>query len=123
VVERNYLPQCYPIHSVCFCPLSPFNSAHSLSLSFSAITESIWRLGIVLNPQNNACRTITPSLPPQLAIGTDVVHDLWCDPGIKDAVRRSRIFQTDDFTVYYFNAFDQMAVPNYMPTDRNILGS
>ncbi|KAJ2966906.1 hypothetical protein NUW54_g13669 [Trametes sanguinea] len=36
---------------------------------------------------------------------------------------RSREFQLNDSAVYYFNAIDRMAAPNYMPTDQDILRS
>lgn len=59
-------------------------------------------------------------LPPDVA---DSVRGLWRDPGIREAVRRSREFQLNDSAVYYFNSIDRMAAPNYLPTDQDILRS
>lgn len=51
------------------------------------------------------------------------MRNLWRDPGVKEAVRRSREFQLNDSAVYYFNAIDRMAQPGYLPTDQDILRS
>ena len=59
-------------------------------------------------------------LPPDVA---DAVRGLWRDPGVREAVRRSREFQLNDSAVYYFNSIDRMAAPNYLPTDQDILRS
>jgi guanine nucleotide-binding protein subunit alpha len=53
----------------------------------------------------------------------DAVRGLWRDPGVKEAVSRSREFQLNDSAVYYFNAIERMASPNYVPTDQDILRS
>src|ERR1700761_4062239 len=42
---------------------------------------------------------------------------------LKEVVRRSCEFQLNDSAVYYFNAIDRMASPEYMPTDQDILRS
>ena len=58
--------------------------------------------------------------PPDVA---DAVRGLWRDPGVREAVSRSREFQLNDSAVYYFNSIDRMAAPNYLPTDQDILRS
>ncbi|KIJ99205.1 hypothetical protein K443DRAFT_102616, partial [Laccaria amethystina LaAM-08-1] len=53
----------------------------------------------------------------------DVVLSLWHDPGVKEAVCRSRKFQLNNSAVYYFNLIERMAATNYIPTDQDILRS
>ncbi len=53
----------------------------------------------------------------------DAIRSLWRDPGVREAVRRSREFQLNDSAVYYFNSLDRMASAGYMPTDQDILRS
>ena len=42
---------------------------------------------------------------------------------MQEVVRRSREFQLNDSAVYYFNAFDCISLPSYLPTDQDILRS
>lgn len=87
------------------------------------------QLDIQLSPQNDARRFIILNLPMQLegdvlpSDVADAVRGLWRDPGVREAVSRSREFQLNDSAVYYFNAIDRMAAPGYMPTDQDILRS
>jgi guanine nucleotide-binding protein G(i) subunit alpha len=96
---------------------------------YSAILEAMQQLDIQLAPQNDARRTIIMSLPAQIEADVlprdvvDAVRGLWRDPGVREAVRRSREFQLNDSAVYYFNAMDRMAAPGYLPTDQDILRS
>ena len=98
-------------------------------LSPRAILEALPHLDIQLSPQNDARRSIILSLPPQLEGEvlprdvSDAVRGLWKDPGVKEAVSRSREFQLNDSAVYYFNSIDRMSSPGYMPTDQDILRS
>lgn len=87
------------------------------------------QLDIQLSPQNDSRRTTILSLPGQLEgevlpkdIG-EAIKQLWRDPGVKEAVSRSREFQLNDSAVYYFNSIERMGAPNYMPTDQDILRS
>lgn len=95
----------------------------------SAILEALPILDIQLSPQNDARRAVILSLPVQLECDTlapdiaDAVRGLWKDPGMREAVRRSREFQLNDSAVYYFAAIDRMCAPGYMPTDQDILRS
>jgi guanine nucleotide-binding protein subunit alpha len=68
----------------------------------SAILEAMPALDLQLQPQNDARRGIvmalpgqmeTDSLPPDVA---DSLFNLWQDPGVREAVRRSREFQLND---------------------------
>ena len=87
------------------------------------------QLDIALSPQNDARRSIILGLPGQLEGDVlpsdiaDAVRGLWQDPGVREAVSRSREFQLNDSAVYYFNMIDRMAAPDYMPTDQDILRS
>ncbi|KAJ7710221.1 heterotrimeric G-protein alpha subunit, GPA1-like protein [Mycena metata] len=97
--------------------------------SMRAILEAMPQLDIALAPQNDARRATIMSLPPQIEADflprdlADAVRGLWRDPGVREAVRRSREFQLNDSAVYYFNSIDRMAAPEYMPTDQDILRS
>lgn len=97
--------------------------------SMRAILEALPSLDIQLSPQNDARRAVVISLPVQIegdvlpADVADGVRGLWADPGVQEAVRRSREFQLNDSAVYYFNAIDRMASPAYLPTDQDILRS
>ena len=96
---------------------------------YSAILEAMPQLDIQLSPQNDARRSIILNLPGQLEGDVlpydiaDAVRGLWQDPGVREAVSRSREFQLNDSAVYYFNAIDRMAAAGYMPTDQDILRS
>ena len=95
----------------------------------SAILEAMAQLDISLAPQNNAHSAIVMSLPLQIEADvlprdvTDAICGLWQDPGVRDAVCRSREFQLNDSAIYYFNLMDRMASAGYLPTDQDILRS
>jgi len=97
--------------------------------SMRAILEAIPHLDISLAPQNDARRATILSLPPQIEGDilprdvADAIRALWRDPGIKEAVRRSREFQLNDSAVYYFNSIERMSTSSYLPTDQDILRS
>ncbi|KAF8183596.1 heterotrimeric G protein alpha subunit B [Mycena galopus ATCC 62051] len=97
--------------------------------SMRTILEAMPQLDISLAPQNDARRAMILSLPPQIEADVlprdlaDAVRGLWRDPGVQEAVRRSREFQLNDSAVYYFSSIDRMAAPDYLPTDQDILRS
>ncbi|GBE80515.1 Guanine nucleotide-binding protein subunit alpha [Sparassis crispa] len=97
--------------------------------SMRAIVDALPSLDIQLSPPNDARRSVILSLPVQIEGDilppdvSDAVRGLWNDPGVQEAVRRSREFQLNDSAVYYFNAIDRMAAPGYLPTDQDILRS
>lgn len=96
---------------------------------FRAILEAMPQLDISLSPQNDARRAAIMAMPMQIEADVlphdveDAIRGLWKDPGVKEAVRRSREFQLNDSAVYYFNSIDRMSAPGYMPTDQDILRS
>lgn len=59
-------------------------------------------LDLQLQPQNDARRAIVMSLPGQMETDSlppdvaDALFNLWQDPGVREAVRRSREFQLND---------------------------
>lgn len=97
--------------------------------SMRAILEAMPQLDISLSPQNDARRAAIMAMPMQIEADVlphdveDAIRGLWKDPGVKEAVRRSREFQLNDSAVYYFNSIDRMSAPGYMPTDQDILRS
>ncbi|KAG8702993.1 guanine nucleotide-binding protein subunit alpha [Ceratobasidium sp. 394] len=97
--------------------------------SMRAILEAMPALDISLQPQNDARRAIIMSLPGQMENDSlphdvaDALISLWQDPGVREAVRRSREFQLNDSATYYFNSLDRMSSPTYLPTDQDILRS
>lgn len=74
-------------------------------LHFSAILEALPQLELQLAPQNDARRNIILSLPVQIEADSlprdvaDAIRGLWRDPGVREAVRRSREFQLNDSAV------------------------
>ena len=111
------------------CRLSSRYFLTTLILSPRAILEALPHLDIQLSPQNDARRSVILSLPGQIEGEilprdvSDAVRGLWKDPGVKEAVSRSREFQLNDSAVYYFNSIDRMSSHGYMPTDQDILRS
>lgn len=97
--------------------------------SMRAILEAMPQLDIQLSPKNDARRSIILGLPGQLEGDllpgdiADAVRGLWMDPGVREAVSRSREFQLNDSAVYYFNMIDRMSASDYLPTDQDILRS
>jgi len=97
--------------------------------SMRAILDALPQLDLALTPQNDARRATILALPMQIEVDVlprdvaDAIRSLWKDPGVKEAVRRSREFQLNDSAVYYFNSIDRMSGPGYMPTDQDILRS
>jgi guanine nucleotide-binding protein G(i) subunit alpha len=83
--------------------------------SMRAVLEAMPQLDISLSPQNDAHRAVILSPPPQIETDilpgdvSDAVRGLWRDPGVREAVSRSREFQLNDSAVYYFGAVDRMA--------------
>lgn len=111
------------------CDFSNESLDSVLILLSRAILEALPHLDLQLAPQNDARKTTVFALPGQIEGEVlpydvvDAVRNLWRDPAVKEAVRRSREFQLNDSAVYYFNAIDRMAQPRYLPTDQDILRS
>ena len=87
------------------------------------------QLDIQLSPNNDARRSMVLGVAGQIEgdyLPSDIadsIRGLWQDPGVREAVSRSREFQLNDSAVYYFNMIDRMSSPDYMPTDQDILRS
>nr|P30675.3 RecName: Full=Guanine nucleotide-binding protein subunit alpha [Coprinellus congregatus]CAA48172.1 G protein alpha subunit [Coprinellus congregatus] len=97
--------------------------------SMRAILDALPALDLALQPANDARRATILAVPGQIEAEVlprdiaDAIRQLWADPGLKEAVRRSREFQLNDSAVYYFNSIDRMSAPGYLPTDQDILRS
>ncbi|KAJ7675289.1 guanine nucleotide binding protein, alpha subunit [Mycena rosella] len=99
----------------------------NITLSMRAVLEAMPALEISLSPQNDACRTAILSLPEMIEADilprdiADAIRGLWCDPGVKEAIRRRNEFQLSESAAYYFNAIDRIAAVDYLPSDQDIL--
>ncbi|KZW01861.1 G protein alpha-subunit [Exidia glandulosa HHB12029] len=97
--------------------------------SMRAILDAMPQLDIQLAPANEGRRNIVMALPGQVEGDSlprevvDAIRGLWRDPGVREAVRRSREYQLNDSATYYFNSIDRMSAPGYLPTDQDILRS
>jgi len=60
------------------------------------------------------------SFPKEVA---NAVKELWADAGVKECFGRSREYQLNDSSRYYFDAIDRMLDPAFLPTDQDILRS
>lgn len=97
--------------------------------SMRAILDAMPQLDIQLASANEGRRNIIMALPGQVEGDSlprevvDAIRGLWRDPGVREAVRRSREYQLNDSATYYFNSIDRMSAPGYLPTDQDILRS
>ncbi|KAB0801308.1 hypothetical protein PPYR_05662 [Photinus pyralis] len=57
-------------------------------------------------------------LTPELVM---LMKKLWADPGVQLCFSRSREFQLNDSAPYYLNALDRISLPNYVPTQQDVL--
>ncbi|KAJ7617866.1 heterotrimeric G-protein alpha subunit, GPA1-like protein [Roridomyces roridus] len=95
--------------------------------SMRTILEALSDLGITLAPEKDPHRAALLALPAQFEGNllpweiSDALRELWNDPGIKEAVRRSREFQLIDSAEYYFKELDRLSAPEYIPSDQDIL--
>lgn len=46
---------------------------------------------------------------------------LWADSGVQECFLRSREYQLNDSAAYYLNALDRISLPNYVPTQQDVL--
>jgi guanine nucleotide-binding protein G(i) subunit alpha len=88
------------------------------------------QLGLSLSSWNEACGSLILSLPSYNFDAEEVfprvseaIQTLWCDLGVKEAVRRSHEYQINDCAAYYFNSVERFSAPGYLPTDKDILQS
>ncbi|XP_058810055.1 G protein alpha i subunit-like [Phymastichus coffea] len=57
-------------------------------------------------------------LNPELA---QLMKSLWQDAGVRLCLNRSREYQLNDSAAYYLNALDRITLPNYIPTQQDVL--
>lgn len=50
-----------------------------------------------------------------------IMKRLWKDSGVQHCVGRSREYQLNDSAEYYLNALDRISMPNYIPTEQDVL--
>lgn len=107
-IQRNHIFQHDPVHAVSSRLVSGVPKLIALPphrFRDRAILEAMPQLDIQLAPQNDARRNIVLSLPGQIETNylprdvADAIRGLWRDPGVKEAVRRSREFQLNDSAV------------------------
>ncbi|OXU18059.1 hypothetical protein TSAR_000376 [Trichomalopsis sarcophagae] len=64
------------------------------------------------------------SSTPEGELSSDLVvlmKSLWQDPGVQKCFERSREYQLNDSAAYYLNAIDRITMPNYIPTQQDVL--
>lgn len=87
------------------------------------------RLDIQLSPQNEIHSSVVLSLPDQSVDEVlprdfkDAVLELSRDPGVKEAIGRSREFQLHDSALYFSNAIERIFNTDYVPNNQDILRS
>ncbi|XP_045165802.1 guanine nucleotide-binding protein G(i) subunit alpha [Mercenaria mercenaria] len=50
-----------------------------------------------------------------------IMKRLWNDSGVAQCVGRSREYQLNDSAEYYLSALDRISLPNYIPTEQDVL--
>ncbi|XP_011505328.1 PREDICTED: guanine nucleotide-binding protein G(i) subunit alpha-like [Ceratosolen solmsi marchali] len=64
------------------------------------------------------------SSTPEGELSSDLVilmKNLWQDSGVQLCFARSREYQLNDSAAYYLNAVDRITMPNYIPTQQDVL--
>merc|ERR1712241_5119 len=51
----------------------------------------------------------------------EAIKDLWTDPGIQECYDRRREYQLTDSAKYYLSDIDRIALPDYLPSQQDIL--
>nr|CAD7457855.1 unnamed protein product [Timema tahoe] len=65
-----------------------------------------------------ACAAEEGELTTELVI---LMKRLWQDAGVQLCFTRSREYQLNDSAAYYLNALDRISLPNYVPTQQDVL--
>ncbi|XP_050527490.1 guanine nucleotide-binding protein G(i) subunit alpha [Daktulosphaira vitifoliae] len=65
-----------------------------------------------------ASATAEGELTPELV---KLMKRLWADSGVQECFLRSREYQLNDSAAYYLNALDRISLPNYVPTQQDVL--
>lgn len=50
-----------------------------------------------------------------------LMKHLWQDAGVQQCFARSREYQLNDSAAYYLNALDRISMPNYIPSQQDVL--
>ncbi|KAI9208599.1 guanine nucleotide binding protein, alpha subunit [Polychytrium aggregatum] len=98
--------------------------------SMRVILEAMQNMGIALgkadNDKHHAVIMELPNqieadvFPPEVAAA---VKALWVDEGVQACFARSREYQLNDSSKYYFDSIDRIAAADYLPTDQDVLRS
>ncbi|KAJ3388485.1 glutamine--fructose-6-phosphate transaminase (isomerizing) [Lobulomyces angularis] len=98
--------------------------------SMRVILEAMANMGIALGtPSNEAHQQVILDLPSQIeaevfpAEVAAAVKNLWVDSGVQACFNRAREYQLNDSASYYFEAVERIALPDYIPTDQDVLRS
>ena len=98
--------------------------------SMRVILDAMETLGVALeNDANNKHKDIIANQPSQIESDhfpkdvANAVKELWNDAGVKECFNRSREYQLNDSSRYYFDAIERMTESSYLPTDQDILRS
>jgi len=90
-------------------PADPHATAWRRGAPPQANAEMLWDVPTPLE---------TPDLPTDVA---RAIEELWEDGGVRDCYQRSNEFQLHDSAPYFFAAIRRLAVPNYLPTEEDVL--
>ncbi|TRZ23854.1 hypothetical protein HGM15179_003245 [Zosterops borbonicus] len=98
--------------------------------SILAIVKAMTKLGISYeNPariedERKLCAMATTledgSMSPELV---GLIKQLWCDGGTQACFARAAEYQLSDSAAYYLNDLDRLAMPDYVPTEQDVLHS
>ncbi|XP_017601372.1 PREDICTED: guanine nucleotide-binding protein G(t) subunit alpha-3 [Corvus brachyrhynchos] len=98
--------------------------------SILAIVKAMTKLGISYeNPariedERKLCAMATTledgSMSPELV---ELIKQLWCEGGTQACFARAAEYQLSDSAAYYLNDLDRLAMPDYVPTEQDVLHS
>ncbi|KAK9704366.1 guanine nucleotide-binding protein subunit alpha [Basidiobolus ranarum] len=98
--------------------------------SMRVILEAMHKMDISLSDEKNVMHAdVILELPPQIEGDTlvqevaDAIKALWKDNGVLECFRRSREYQLNDSAKYYFDSIERISLPDYTPTDQDVLRS
>lgn len=49
------------------------------------------------------------------------MKQLWADAGVQHCFSRAREYQLNDSAAYYLNSLDKISLPNYVPSQQDVL--
>ncbi|KAJ7624367.1 G-protein alpha subunit-domain-containing protein [Roridomyces roridus] len=95
--------------------------------SMRAIVEALPILNILLAPENTGHQSTVLNSPAQIEDTilprrlAQAITALWQDPGVREAIRRSREFPLPASAVYFLNAIERIGTSDYIPVDKDVL--